>query len=214
MKALTLADFAESPTEERILAAAYQCFDRRGVGKTSIEEIARTARVSRQTVYRYFSGKDDIIDSICCREAALINIEVRKGVSRSMDFATILTEALFIIVRQGLANKYLRSVLDSTTFQIKAAMNTSRIHQLNRGWWRRFMEQAMGRGELAGDLDLDDVLSWLMTAQSTLQIRFRDGDMTNNEMRWFIRRFFVQPLVTPMKADTAKPRSANHRATP
>lgn len=47
-----------------LLKAAVQCFTDKGVRSTTIEDIARTANVTRRTVYRYFSGKPDILDAL------------------------------------------------------------------------------------------------------------------------------------------------------
>jgi AcrR family transcriptional regulator len=40
----------------RILEATLACVDRRGLAKTSLEDVATEAGVSRATVYRYFAG--------------------------------------------------------------------------------------------------------------------------------------------------------------
>jgi AcrR family transcriptional regulator len=56
-------------SEERIVDAAYSCFNRFGIAKTTMEGIARQAAISRQTVYRYFPCKNAVIDAVCCREA-------------------------------------------------------------------------------------------------------------------------------------------------
>jgi len=51
-------------TRQRIVVAAYGCVARRGVAKTTVEDIARAAGVSRATVYRAFpGGRDDVIDA-------------------------------------------------------------------------------------------------------------------------------------------------------
>ena len=47
-----------------LLKAAIQCFNNKGVRATTIEDIARTANVTRRTVYRYFAGKPDILDAL------------------------------------------------------------------------------------------------------------------------------------------------------
>jgi AcrR family transcriptional regulator len=44
------------PVRQRILAATYACVARWGLAKTSVEDAAREAGVSRATVYRYFPG--------------------------------------------------------------------------------------------------------------------------------------------------------------
>ena len=51
-------------TRQRIVEAAYACVARRGVAKTTIEDVAREAGMSRATVYRAFSGgRDEVINA-------------------------------------------------------------------------------------------------------------------------------------------------------
>src|SRR3546814_9749490 len=44
---------------DRLIDAAETCFTRFGVAKTTLEDIATEAGVSRATVYRYFEGGRD-----------------------------------------------------------------------------------------------------------------------------------------------------------
>lgn len=46
---------------ERILAAAAELFARQGFNATGINELQRTARVSKRTLYQHFDSKDDLI---------------------------------------------------------------------------------------------------------------------------------------------------------
>jgi len=49
---------------QRIVVAAYACVARRGVAKTTIEDVAREAGMSRATVYRAFpGGRDEVINA-------------------------------------------------------------------------------------------------------------------------------------------------------
>ncbi|MEM9592243.1 MAG: TetR/AcrR family transcriptional regulator [Pseudomonadota bacterium] len=50
-------------TEQTIIAAAIRCFVRFGARKTSMNDIAESAGVSRQTLYDLFGGKDELIRS-------------------------------------------------------------------------------------------------------------------------------------------------------
>ena len=49
---------------QRIIEATYACVARRGVAKTTIEDVAREAGMSRATVYRTFpGGRDELINA-------------------------------------------------------------------------------------------------------------------------------------------------------
>jgi len=51
-------------TRQRIVEAAYACVARRGVAKTTVEDVAREAGMSRATVYRAFpGGRDEMINA-------------------------------------------------------------------------------------------------------------------------------------------------------
>ena len=52
---------AHDPGERRVLDAALRCIARWGVAKTSLDDIAREAGVSRATVYRLFPGGKDVL---------------------------------------------------------------------------------------------------------------------------------------------------------
>jgi len=47
--------------ESKLLQAAHQCFLAKGINKTTMNDIARQADLSRRTVYHHFKNKDDIL---------------------------------------------------------------------------------------------------------------------------------------------------------
>jgi AcrR family transcriptional regulator len=61
--AATSEPMADDSTRNRILEAALQCFKQLGIDKTSLIDVARTADLSRGTVYRYFSDRQSLIDA-------------------------------------------------------------------------------------------------------------------------------------------------------
>lgn len=65
------ASGARATNEERIRAAALHCIARHGLSRTTVDDVARQARVSRATLYRIFpGGKDTLVDAVLGREVA------------------------------------------------------------------------------------------------------------------------------------------------
>ncbi|HEX9969528.1 MAG TPA: TetR/AcrR family transcriptional regulator [Acidimicrobiales bacterium] len=61
---------AHAAHTDRIADAALRCISRWGVSKTTLDDVAREAGVSRATVYRVFpGGKDGLLDVLARREA-------------------------------------------------------------------------------------------------------------------------------------------------
>src|SRR5712672_3332226 len=48
----------ESPRQERVLAVALEVFGRYGFRKTSMDEVARSAEISRQGLYLRYANKE------------------------------------------------------------------------------------------------------------------------------------------------------------
>lgn len=52
-------------TRQRILEATYLCVSRSGLAKTTVEDAARQAGVSRATIYRHFpGGRDELLHAL------------------------------------------------------------------------------------------------------------------------------------------------------
>src|SRR6476646_3682037 len=63
---MTLVGPAQLGTqEERVIDSALRCVARWGIGKTTLDDVAREASCSRATIYRLFpGGKDALLDAI------------------------------------------------------------------------------------------------------------------------------------------------------
>jgi AcrR family transcriptional regulator len=55
---------------ERLVDAAERCIDRFGLAKTTLEDVAAEASVSRATIYRYFANRDELMLEVLLRELA------------------------------------------------------------------------------------------------------------------------------------------------
>jgi len=55
-------------TSSRILDSAFDCIREIGLTRTTIEDVAKAARLSRQTIYRYFPSKDHVVMALVLRE--------------------------------------------------------------------------------------------------------------------------------------------------
>ncbi|MBA2933851.1 TetR/AcrR family transcriptional regulator [Sphingomonas sp. CGMCC 1.13654] len=188
-------DIDEASTGERVLAAAHACFERYGVPKTTIEDIARETGVSRPTVYKYHNGKDAILEELSRREVLKVNAEVRAGLVRREGFADFLTEALFLVIRIAGGNAYIRRLLEAHDFQLAAMDPASAMFRMQRDWWRGPLAHAAERGELAPDLDTDEIVTWLGHSQRMLLVHAENSAVDDVALRRMIRRFVVAPLL-------------------
>jgi AcrR family transcriptional regulator len=57
-------DRTQSETEARILDAALTAVGRRGVRRLTVGSVCAQAGVSRATLYRYFTSKDELLEAV------------------------------------------------------------------------------------------------------------------------------------------------------
>ncbi|MBW2614875.1 MAG: TetR/AcrR family transcriptional regulator [Deltaproteobacteria bacterium] len=80
---------------ESILNTAKKMFARYGFQKTTLDEVARMARVARATLYNYFGNKDQVYLEVLCREID----DVIKQVSLSVEQEVSLVDKLRAFVQ-------------------------------------------------------------------------------------------------------------------
>lgn len=82
---------AHSDQSERVLDAARRCLARVGVAKTTVDDVAREAGLSRATVYRLFSGKPELLEALVNREIAGVEDRLRAAADVDGPLAELLT---------------------------------------------------------------------------------------------------------------------------
>jgi AcrR family transcriptional regulator len=83
---------SSQPQRVRIADAASRCISRRGVSKTTVDDIAREAGCSRATVYRSFAGgKDEVVAAVVDTEVARLfsSLAVSMGSADDLEDAIV-----------------------------------------------------------------------------------------------------------------------------
>ncbi|MFN2614898.1 MAG: TetR family transcriptional regulator [Actinomycetota bacterium] len=90
---MAIATAALEDARARILDAAFERAERFGLGRTTLAEVARAARLSRQTVYRYFPNRHALFAALVLREEERIVERVRASVGAEQDLRRALQSA-------------------------------------------------------------------------------------------------------------------------
>ncbi len=85
---------------ERIIEAAYACFARFGLAKTTVEDVVKESGVSRATVYRGFpGGKDQLLHEVVAWEMGRFFGSLAEAVVGAPDFASLVEDGLLFAHR-------------------------------------------------------------------------------------------------------------------
>jgi AcrR family transcriptional regulator len=140
---------------EHILEGSYACVTRHGMAKTTVEDVAREAQVSRATVYRYFpGGKDQLLRDTVTWEAARFLDRLAAATAGAPDFATLLEEALVFAHRALGEHQVLQKMLatESETTISRLAVGGDRLVRLIKLWLAPHVAAAELRAGLTADM--------------------------------------------------------------
>lgn len=140
----------------RILEAAYACVARWGLAKTTVDDAAREAGLSRATVYRHFpGGKDELL-------AGVVDFEVLRFFGRMTDAVRgstnllEVTEASLAFAHRALAEHVvLQQVLRSEPQLLvpRITESTNRLHPFVRQFFEPFVAAEAASGRLRPGVD-------------------------------------------------------------
>ena len=90
---------AREGTRGRILDATFEALEDFGLSRTTVEDVAQRARLSRQTVYRYFPSKDALIVSLVAREEEQFIAGVRAAIEGHDDLGPAIANGVRFVLR-------------------------------------------------------------------------------------------------------------------
>lgn len=87
-----------SETRQRVIDAAIACVKQWGVEKTSLLDIARQAGVTRPTVYRYFTSREDVLSAAMLQSAAEMAGRLIEAIEAAHDPAERFVAAILFLL--------------------------------------------------------------------------------------------------------------------
>ncbi|MEL6201396.1 MAG: helix-turn-helix domain-containing protein [Pseudomonadota bacterium] len=196
------------PTDKKgvILKASFEVFITYGFRKTSMDDIARAAGMSRPALYQFFKNKTDIFRALSARfcEVSLAKAEVE--LNTNSDFKQRLTRAIEVSVIE------MNAMVEATPHGMELmAVNDEIAHDLEEVWNSRFtalLTRAFSEAQERGEIQLSLVN---VTAQEAAQLfdhtmeglrtRCMRGEKVNDAIYTTVR-FFVGALTAQKASET------------
>ena len=150
------APFSErvARTRERVLTAAGQCFAERGFAKSTVEEIASRAGVSKGIVYVHFRGKEDLLEKVLAVTLERWHREVWSAVeseaSSALEGIEVFHRRSFDFARR---HPVLRTILARDSRLLLTPDHETPRRAMER--WRRSLTSLVERGVEAGEIRSD-----------------------------------------------------------
>ncbi|WP_067803085.1 TetR/AcrR family transcriptional regulator [Actinomadura formosensis] len=186
-------------TRERIIDAAEECFGRFGVAKTTVEDIAAAAKLSRATVYRSVTGgRDELILAVVLRDLHrfLDRLTERLRSERSVS-AAIVEGTLDAVEYVRGAPAIAHFLVPEAAGHMQAAVVGAAEHVLALccDYVRPYFERAQRQRTLRADIEVEGTVEFLFRIITSLIVMDRDRDADG--LRRFLRTYVVPVIAAP-----------------
>lgn len=181
----------------RILEATVACLGRFGIAKTTVDDAARQAGLSRATVYRHFpDGKDQLISEAITWAVAVFFGDLARAVDDAPDFASLLEWALVHAHRAVDRHEVLQKVLETEPERLLPQLSQSApmVQAVVRGY---FVERLAGE-RLREGVDVEAAADWLSRMGLSFILAEGRWDLTDPDD---VRRLVREELLVAILAD-------------
>ena len=152
------------PVRERLLDAAEGCLEQFGPQKTSMEDVARAAGMSRATVYRYFENRDALLLGVASRQASSLAAEAIRYLSQYSAISDWLVEGLLFTLRELPKRPVFASLVTSLDSGASGSLflGSTGLIQIGVGVLGPMFANAKAQGLLRDDVDPEMLIEWLL----------------------------------------------------
>lgn len=182
----------------RLVDAAEACFTRFGVAKTTLEDIATKAGVSRATVYRYFEGgRDEIILGVVLREGREFLESLGRRVQREQTLGDAIVEGVLYTVAAVRKNDHLALLFapDVAGHTTSIAGASAALYELTQDFLRPIFEQARTAGQLRDGIIAEDAAEFVLRMILSLLSVAGPRKRSQAKEREFLRTYCAGAIV-------------------
>jgi AcrR family transcriptional regulator len=141
---------------ERIIQAAEKLFGHYGFEKTTLDEIAREAGISKASIYLEFSNKEEVLMAVIrdfmTERIAAMQIEITDSLDDPLaTLRGLIIAHLLAVYEQATTKAHSQSVMVQTSYRVKSEMLDLhlRFHELIAA----LLERAAGTGQILPQAD-------------------------------------------------------------
>jgi len=194
---------------KQLLISARTVILRYGLVKTTMEDIAGEAGVSRPTIYRYFSDRTQLISALTDWHARKVQEDsrqfLRRQIAAGKPFQEYFVAGLINVITSAHNDPILRAVISPGSQQQEPRLVTFDLAvKLTSSLWDPFFDEAITKGEMRDDLERSELYTWLAQVQLSLFARMDTVDLSDSMHARQIRTYVLPALITPSVARSTR----------
>jgi AcrR family transcriptional regulator len=192
----------------RIFKAALGCFGQYGLRRTTMDDVAAAAGVSRKTVYNYFANKTGLVAEVIFDEARRVNARARRTLDLDLPGPELLVEAELALLESARRSPYIDILLNPGDFGATAEVidRSDRVADVQHEYWDPILDRLQERGELSPGLNRTEVVEWLTFVHVGLCARATAFGGERDHVRHVLTRYVATGLFAREQQPARRPR--------
>ncbi|MEE2060770.1 TetR/AcrR family transcriptional regulator [Rhodococcus artemisiae] len=183
----------------RLLDAAHEQFCRSGIQRSSMEEVARRANLSRVTLYRRFESKDALVEQVLLREFRRYFDRFLVDIRSAQTAADRIVLGFVSSLRAIRTNSLIGGLLDAEpTLLAGSLVDDGRMLAIARQFVAVQLRREQQAGTISRRLNIDLTAEMMVRiAASFLMVPTDLVDLDDDDQLAAIAREFIVPMVEP-----------------
>jgi AcrR family transcriptional regulator len=184
---------------ERYLDAAEACYARFGLAKTTVEDVAQAAGVSRATVYREFRNRDELLLAVVEREAGRVAVDAELHLQRFDDVGSWIVEGMLFCLGEIPRRSVLAMLLapENVGRTSRLVLTSEQLLVIGADMLRPIFEPAHRAGLLRKSVELEALMEWVLRALMSYLTVPSHLARNEDEMRHLLREMILPAVLTP-----------------
>jgi AcrR family transcriptional regulator len=182
---------------ERTLDAAEACLHRFGLAKTTIEDVAQAAKLSRATVYRQFGNRDGVLLAVAARDAGRTASDAELYLQQFDDVGSWTVEGMLFCLREIPKRPVLAQFLAPREFGAasRLILTSERMLAIGAEMLRPMFEPARREGLLAQNLELNSLIEWVLRILMSYLAAPGPPSRTEEDLRQLLRELLLPAVL-------------------
>jgi len=190
-------------SRDQVLRGTYSCIARLGLAKTTMDDAARAAGVSRATVYRHFpGGRDELLRETVGWEMTRFFAHLGEELGHASDFAEFLERAIPLARDELVQHDVLQKVLETEPDRLIPLITVEqhRLIEYIAAYFLPLLERDVERGVVRGDADLPRAAEYVARMALSLVASPGRHDLDDpSEVHRLVRRELLGGLLVPAR---------------
>jgi AcrR family transcriptional regulator len=189
-------DADQTPDLDQVIAAARLCFQRFGLRRTTMEDIAEEAGIGRTSVYRLGVTRAELTDAAILSRIRELRADLWPLMRRTVDFDELLVDSVAAALSWARDDAELIALVGqapTTRLHNLFVRRHDDMHELVLSVSAEAFARARERGQMRVDISDDDGAEWIQSVFFMLLLR---DDIDAGETRRLLQRFLVPALAS------------------